>query len=58
MKMTYRELINLLNNMTESQKDCDVTVEDSCEDECFPAELRICGVDHPSLDNNHPVIYF
>lgn len=56
--MTYRELMQAIDKMTEEQKDCTVTIEDSAEEECYPAELSIAGSEHFSLDENHPVIYF
>jgi len=56
--MTYRELLEKLTNMTDFQLDCDITVEDSCESECFAATLRIADTEHDSLDNNHPIIFF
>jgi hypothetical protein len=55
--MTYRELLERLSSLSDEQLNCNVTVEDPYEDECFPAELRICGEDHSSLDEDHPVIY-
>tara|TARA_Y100001973_G_scaffold95555_1_gene149107 strand:+ start:213 stop:386 length:174 start_codon:yes stop_codon:yes gene_type:complete len=55
--MTYRELIEQLENLTKEQLDCIVTVEDAYENECRAAELRICGDNHDSLDDNHPVIF-
>lgn len=55
--MTYKELLEKLNKLTEEQLNCDVTVEIMIENECYPAELRICGKTHDSLDEDHPVIY-
>jgi hypothetical protein len=55
--MTYRELLERLSGLSDEQLNCTVTVEDACQDECCPAELRICGEDHGSLDEDHPVIY-
>lgn len=57
MRITYRTLRELLNRMSDEQLDCDVTVEDAYENECYPAELRISGPNHDSLDDNHPIIY-
>ena len=56
--MTYREMVlKMLKTFTEDQWDSDLTVEDHTEEECYPAELRICGLEHNCLDENHPVIY-
>ncbi len=55
--MTYRELLNELVKLTPDQLYSDITVELGPEDECYPAELRICDIDHPSLDDKHPVIF-
>ena len=55
--MTYRELLQSLTNLTNEQLDCDVTIELEFEDECFPAELRICGATNDLLAEGHPVIF-
>ena len=55
--MTYRQLAERIDNMTWWQQECSVTIEDGCENECYPAELRICGAGHDSLEEDHPVIY-
>jgi len=55
--MTYRELRDALQDLTESQLDCDVTVEAALSDECAPAEFRVCDSDHDILEEDHPVIY-
>ena len=57
-RIKYRQLLGELLTFTDEQLNCDVTVEDSAESECYAAELRICGSEHDSLDENHPVIYF
>lgn len=59
MRITYRTLGRLIANMTDDQKDSDVTLElvDGETYECFPAHLRIVGENHDSLDEGHPVIY-
>jgi hypothetical protein len=57
MKMKYRTLLEKLQEMTPEQLECDVTVEDPCEDECYGARLLIAGTHHSSLDENHPVLY-
>lgn len=55
--MTYRELLERLSSLSDEQLNCTVTIEDPYQDECFPAaELRICGEDHDSLDEDHPII--
>lgn len=56
--MTYRQLMEEISRMTDEQKDAQVTVEDSFEEECYSAELRICGPEHQTLDDGYPVIYF
>lgn len=56
--MTYRDLLIKLQEMTNEQLDSTLTVEDGSANECYRGELRICGTEHDSLDENHPVIYF
>lgn len=55
--MTYRELLEELSSLSDEQLDCTVTVEVELADECYPAEWRISGDEHPSLDPDHPIIY-
>jgi hypothetical protein len=59
--MKYKELLAELLTMTYDQLNCDVTVEGGeyglAENECIAADLRICGLNHDSLDDGHPVIY-
>jgi len=59
--MTYRQLFEELKNFDSYQLECDITVEGGqygCEpNECHAAELRICGDQHDSLDDGHPVIF-
>lgn len=55
--MKYKDLLYELLYMTDEQLNCDVTVELGQEEECFPAEFRICDIEHFCLDENHPVIY-
>lgn len=43
--------------MNQDQLDSDVTIELSSSDECYPAELRIAGQNHSSLDEYHPVLF-
>ena len=58
--MTYQDLFNALSKMTPEQLQCDLTVEiamDYGSNECYPAELKICGLEHGVLDEDHPVIF-
>jgi len=55
--MTYGELLEKLYELSPLQLNCDVTVEDAYEEECYPAELRVCGENHDSLDDGYPVIF-
>jgi len=55
--MTYLDLLQALNNLTDEQLNCMVTVELGITDECYGADLRICDSEHGVLDENHPVIY-
>lgn len=57
MRITYRTLACLISKMNQDQLDSDVTIELSSSDECYPAELRIAGPSHGSLDENHPVLF-
>ena len=56
--MTYRELIETLEKLTEEQLDCTVTVEDLYHQECYAGDLAITGNGHDSLDEDHPIITF
>lgn len=56
--MTFRDLKIKLEELTDGQLDCRLTVEDGTMEECWPCEFRICNDTHHSLDDNHPVIYF
>lgn len=58
MRITYRQLAQLILLMDENQLDSDVTAEvfDGENTESFAAELRIAGEDS-ALDENHPVLY-
>lgn len=58
-QITYRTLAGLIACMTDEQKDTYVTVEiyDGQDTECFSGKLLICGDNHDSLDDYHPVIY-
>ena len=58
--MTYQDLLNSLSKMTPEQLQCDITVEialDYGQNECYPAELKFCGIEHGVLDEDHPVIF-
>lgn len=59
MRMTYRQMAKIIDRLSNEQLDCDVTVEIPEEEgsECYPADFRICGIAHDSLDDGHPVIY-
>ena len=57
MRITYRTLAKLIDQMSEEQKDSDLTIEDCIQQECFAATLRIAGENHDSLEDGHPVIY-
>lgn len=58
MNITYRQLLDTIQNMTEEQKDYNVTVFDRIGEEYFPVNKieftddRACDV----LDDNHPVL--
>lgn len=56
--MTYRELREKLSSLTEEQLDQSVTVQDDAENECYPAIFDIAGEEHPSLDEDHPLLRF
>jgi len=58
-RITYKELGELIQQMDEEQQMMDVTIEENYntdENECFAGEFIICGQDHDSLDDFHPVI--
>ena len=57
MAITYRELAELIEKMTDEQKDCDLTIFSCYDDEYHQAELRI-ERDSDVLDDNHPIIWF
>jgi len=55
--MTYKELIERLKNLDETQLNMDVTVQDGSDDECYPAKFAV--VEYAgTLDKNHPVFFF
>lgn len=54
MLITYRTLSELIDRMSDKQKDSFVTVED-IDNECFVGELRIAGSDHSALHEGCPV---
>lgn len=58
MRITYRTLANLINRMTDSQKDSEVTVDIWTVEgvETYGAEFRIVNDKHENLDVNHPVV--
>jgi hypothetical protein len=59
--MTYLELFEEIKKFDDYQLNATVTVESGqyglAENECIAAELRICGENHDSLDDGHPVIF-
>jgi len=55
---TYGELLEKLQKLNPEQLKMTVTVEDDYENECYPAQFDICGENHDSLDDGHPVIRF
>ncbi len=55
--MIYQELLNQLLSFSKERLLQTVTVELGIEDECFTADLRICGSDHDSLDEGRVVLY-
>lgn len=58
--MTYRELAELINNMTEEQKECNVTVFLSEQSEYFPLDRQFPLVfaenDNDVLRDGHPYL--
>jgi hypothetical protein len=58
--MTYRELLQQLQQLNEEQLDTDVAVYDYCEDEFFQASVGLIFADEDCqvLDVNHPIIRF
>ncbi len=54
MRITYRQLRAYLDYCSQSQLDCDVSVE--VDDEVFHADFDIAGSEHGILDTNHPII--
>jgi len=56
MRMNYRQMQKMIARFSESQLDCDVTIEDSYGN-AWAADLRIIGLDSDTgLQENHPVI--
>ena len=53
---TWRDIRDQLNSMSDDQLDCHCTVELDLSDECVPGYVDICGPNHDSLEENHPVI--
>lgn len=51
--MTYRELQEKIAEMSEQQKNCDVTFKDQ-DDEFFAAKLCFAGKKNDVLDLTHP----
>ena len=55
--MTYRELIEQLEKLTEEQLECTVTVQDLYQEEYYSADFDIV-VESDVLDEDHPVLTF
>ena len=56
--MTYKELKEKLNELSETQLNLDVIVELEYLDECYKADsLRICSSKHFMLDDGYPVVF-
>lgn len=53
---TYRQMLEALLRMSDTQLDSDITVYNLGEDEFYPSELRVAG-DDGVLDRWHPVIF-
>ena len=56
-RMTYRDLREYMQSWSEWELDCDLTVKDIDEDECYAAFVER-GATHGSLDEDHPVVSF
>jgi hypothetical protein len=57
MNITYRQLQDTIQNMTEEQKNCDVTVFDAEVDEYHPlGKIGFSDDGCDVLDKNHPVL--
>jgi hypothetical protein len=55
MRITYRQLKSYLDYCSQSQLDCDVSIE--IDDEVYYADFRITGDNSTTgLETNHPVI--
>lgn len=55
MPITYKELVNQINHMTDEQQDCHVSIYDAEMEEYYPLqEIQFCkdGV----LDDQHPFL--
>ncbi len=55
--MTYRELQNLLSNLSESQLDCDVTILDTVTKE-YGAAIAFITTETDMLDIGQPFLEF
>ena len=54
--MTYQELWDKLQGLSDEQLQENVMVEDPYEQECYPADFKICGSEHTSLDEDYPIL--
>ncbi len=57
IEMTYRELIEQLEKLTEEQLECTVTVQDLYDTDYYDADFDIV-VESDVLDEDHPIITF
>lgn len=56
--MTYAELLEVLLRMTPEHLQDNITVENTAENECYPASISFAGENHNSLEKNHLIICF
>lgn len=58
--MTYRDLLEQLSALSDSQLESHVTVHDMVEDEFYGSdagiELVFAGSEHGVLDEDHPIV--
>ena len=57
--MTYSDLLVRLLQLNAEQLKQDVTIYDSCEDECYPMKEFVYTTDAQNvLDTDHPILSF
>jgi hypothetical protein len=57
--MTYKELLQQLQQLTEEQLNCDVAIYEPCADEYWQDKVELVFVTETDvLDKDHPVIRF